>query len=225
MLILSESDKSSSDKMKTITMDIDLEAPTVPEAEEKETVNEQDQVGSTSEVAVCSDHNDEGRLLLLVEAAGNARSVSNELDEHIELTLQLEVTIQLLSRSRLTFVIDDEDVSASGFENKEEILSYTEFINFGSKEKVKDSTVLDVTNGFSLSSKDNWKLIGQYENPDEEDIEGGATQINMKEYGTVAFMLKDSIDLRKNKWQQRRKVEGQMAAYRGLPQQLRGFGN
>ncbi|GKC58966.1 actin-binding FH2 [Tanacetum coccineum] len=98
-LIVRESDKSSSEKMKTITMDIDLEAPAVPEAEEEETINEvkkiddfdyesvekmaaeamvamigisnqQDQVGSTSEVAVCSDdndnENDKGRLLLLV---------------------------------------------------------------------------------------------------------------------------------------------------------------
>nr|GEU35288.1 hypothetical protein [Tanacetum cinerariifolium]GEW08634.1 hypothetical protein [Tanacetum cinerariifolium] len=122
-LIVRESDKSSSEKMKTITMDIDLEAPAVPEAEEEETINEvkkiddfdyesvekmaaeamvamigisnqQDQVGSTSEVAVCSDDNeiDKGRLLLLVEAVENARSVSNELDEYEELTLQLEET-------------------------------------------------------------------------------------------------------------------------------------
>ncbi|XP_057800116.1 eukaryotic translation initiation factor 4G-like [Salvia miltiorrhiza] len=80
------------------------------------------------------------------------------------------------------------------------------------------------------------KLLGQYQNPDEENIEalcklmstiGGMidhpkakdhmdayfdimTQLsnNMKLSSRVRFMLRDSIDLRKNKWQQRRKVEG-----------------
>ncbi|GJW09734.1 eukaryotic translation initiation factor 4G-like protein isoform X1 [Tanacetum coccineum] len=146
------------------------------------------------------------------------------------------------------------------------------------------------------------KLLGQYETPDEEDIEalcklmstigemidhpkakehidvyfGRMSKLsnNMVLSSRVRFMLKDSIDLRKNKWQQRRKVEGpkkidevhrdaaqerqaqssrlargpnpntslrrgqpmdfgprgsnsnpQMAAYRGIPQQVRGFGN
>ncbi|CAK9152051.1 unnamed protein product [Ilex paraguariensis] len=80
------------------------------------------------------------------------------------------------------------------------------------------------------------KLLGQPENPDEEDVEAlcklmstigemidhprakehidvyfdGMAKLsnNMKLSARVRFMLKDSIDLRKNKWQQRRKVEG-----------------
>ncbi|KAG8664037.1 hypothetical protein MANES_01G273000v8 [Manihot esculenta] len=80
------------------------------------------------------------------------------------------------------------------------------------------------------------KLLGQYENPDEEDIEAlcklmttigdmidhtkakehmdayfermAILSKNMKLSSRVRFMLKDAIDLRKNKWQQRRKVEG-----------------
>lgn len=80
------------------------------------------------------------------------------------------------------------------------------------------------------------KLLGQYQNPDEENIEALCklmstigemidhpkakdhmdayfdimTQLsnNMKLSSRVRFMLKDAIDLRKNKWQQRRKVEG-----------------
>ncbi|KAL3516805.1 hypothetical protein ACH5RR_023707 [Cinchona calisaya] len=80
------------------------------------------------------------------------------------------------------------------------------------------------------------KLLGQYQNPDEEDVEALCKLIstigemidhpkakehmdfyfdmmaklsnNMKLSSRVRFMLKDSIDLRKNKWQQRRKVEG-----------------
>lgn len=80
------------------------------------------------------------------------------------------------------------------------------------------------------------KLLGEYENPDEEDVEALCKLMstigemidhpkakehmdayfemmyklsnNMKLSSRVRFMLKDSIDLRKNKWQQRRKVEG-----------------
>ncbi|GFY90374.1 eukaryotic translation initiation factor 4G [Actinidia rufa] len=80
------------------------------------------------------------------------------------------------------------------------------------------------------------KLLGQYQNPDEEDIEAlcklmstigkiidhpkakehidtyfdmmARLSNNMKLSSGVRFMLKDAIDLRKNKWQQRRKVEG-----------------
>ncbi|KAF8380622.1 hypothetical protein HHK36_028111 [Tetracentron sinense] len=80
------------------------------------------------------------------------------------------------------------------------------------------------------------KLLGQYQNPDEEDIEALCKLMstigemidhpkakehmdayfivmtklsnNLKLSSRVRFMLKDSIDLRKNKWQQRRKVEG-----------------
>ncbi|KAL2932316.1 Eukaryotic translation initiation factor 4G [Bienertia sinuspersici] len=80
------------------------------------------------------------------------------------------------------------------------------------------------------------KLLGQYQNPDEENIEAlcklmstigemidhpkakehmdayfdimGQLSNNMKLSSRVRFMLRDSIDLRKNKWQQRRKVEG-----------------
>ncbi|XP_058205058.1 eukaryotic translation initiation factor 4G-like isoform X2 [Rhododendron vialii] len=80
------------------------------------------------------------------------------------------------------------------------------------------------------------KLLGQYQNPDEEDIESlcklmstiGETidhprakehmdayfdmmfklSNNMKLSSRLRFMLKDAIDLRKNNWQQRRKVEG-----------------
>ncbi|KAL6981371.1 hypothetical protein U1Q18_022999 [Sarracenia purpurea var. burkii] len=78
-------------------------------------------------------------------------------------------------------------------------------------------------------------LLGQYRNPDEEDIEAlcelmstigemidhpkakeqmdvyfdciAKLSNNMKLSSRVRFMLKDAIDLRKNKWQQRRKVE------------------
>ncbi|KAK6240155.1 hypothetical protein QUC31_005624 [Theobroma cacao] len=80
------------------------------------------------------------------------------------------------------------------------------------------------------------KLLGEYENPDEEDVEAlcklmstigdmidhskakvymdayfermAKLSKNMKLSSRVRFMLKDAIDLRKNKWQQRRKVEG-----------------
>ncbi|XP_010934513.1 eukaryotic translation initiation factor 4G isoform X2 [Elaeis guineensis] len=80
------------------------------------------------------------------------------------------------------------------------------------------------------------KLLGQYQNPDEEDIEAlcklmstigemidhpkakehmdayfdmmAKLSINQKLSSRVRFMLKDAIDLRKNKWQQRRKIEG-----------------
>ncbi|XP_038709088.1 eukaryotic translation initiation factor 4G-like isoform X2 [Tripterygium wilfordii] len=80
------------------------------------------------------------------------------------------------------------------------------------------------------------KLLGQYQNPDEEDVEALCKLMstigemidhskakehmdayfdrmenlstNMKLSSRVRFMLKDSIDLRKRKWQQRRKVEG-----------------
>ncbi|CAN6461192.1 unnamed protein product [Victoria cruziana] len=80
------------------------------------------------------------------------------------------------------------------------------------------------------------KLLGQYENPDEEDVEAlcklmstiGAIidhpiakehmdayfdrmqklSINQKLSSRMRFMLRDTIDLRKNRWQQRRKVEG-----------------
>ncbi|KAL3537108.1 hypothetical protein ACH5RR_000474 [Cinchona calisaya] len=80
------------------------------------------------------------------------------------------------------------------------------------------------------------KLLGQYQNPDEEDVEAlcklmstigemidhpkakrhmdvyfdmmAELSNNMKLSSRVRFMLKDAIDLRKNKWQQRRKVEG-----------------
>ncbi|XXG75706.1 hypothetical protein AAC387_Pa08g0222 [Persea americana] len=80
------------------------------------------------------------------------------------------------------------------------------------------------------------KLLGQYQNPDEEDIEALCKLMstigemidhpkakehmdtyfdvmlklsnNQKLSSRVRFMLKDAIDLRKNKWQQRRKIEG-----------------
>ncbi|KAK6918685.1 MIF4G-like, type 3 [Dillenia turbinata] len=80
------------------------------------------------------------------------------------------------------------------------------------------------------------KLLGQYQNPDEEDVEAlcklmstigeiidhpkakehmdayfdmmGKLSENTELSTRVRFMLKDAIDLRKNKWQQRRKVEG-----------------
>ncbi|XP_017636079.1 eukaryotic translation initiation factor 4G-like isoform X1 [Gossypium arboreum] len=80
------------------------------------------------------------------------------------------------------------------------------------------------------------KLLGEYENPDEEDVEAlcklmstigemidhpkakvhmdayfemmAKLSNNMKLSSRIRFMLKDAIDLRKNKWQQRRKVEG-----------------
>ncbi|KAH1054445.1 hypothetical protein AAZX31_08G329700 [Glycine max] len=80
------------------------------------------------------------------------------------------------------------------------------------------------------------KLLGQYQDPDEEDIEAlcklmstigemidhpkakehmdayfemmRSLSNNMNLSSRLRFMLKDVIDLRKNKWQQRRKVEG-----------------
>ncbi|MBA0553269.1 hypothetical protein Golob_012464, partial [Gossypium lobatum] len=80
------------------------------------------------------------------------------------------------------------------------------------------------------------KLLGENENPDEEDIEAlcklmstigemidhpkakvymdayfermAKLSNNVKLSSRVRFMLKDAIDLRKNKWQQRRKVDG-----------------
>ncbi|CAI8612434.1 unnamed protein product [Vicia faba] len=80
------------------------------------------------------------------------------------------------------------------------------------------------------------KLLGQCQNPDEDDIEALCTLMstigemidhpkakehmdvyferikllsnNMSLSSRVRFMLKDTIDLRKNRWQQRRKVEG-----------------
>jgi translation initiation factor 4G len=80
------------------------------------------------------------------------------------------------------------------------------------------------------------KLLGQSQSPDEEDIEAlcklmstigemidhpkakehmdayfdimATLSTNQRYSSRVRFMLKDSIDLRKNKWQQRRKVEG-----------------
>ncbi|KAL2478042.1 eukaryotic translation initiation factor 4G-like [Forsythia ovata] len=80
------------------------------------------------------------------------------------------------------------------------------------------------------------KLLGQYQPPDEEDVEAlcklmstigemidhprakehmdayfdimAQLSINVELSTRVRFMLKDAIDLRKNKWQQRRKVEG-----------------
>ncbi|XP_022964247.1 eukaryotic translation initiation factor 4G-like isoform X1 [Cucurbita moschata] len=80
------------------------------------------------------------------------------------------------------------------------------------------------------------KLLGEYQNPDEEDVESLCKLMstigemidhprakdsmdsyfeimtmlsnNMKLSSRVRFMLRDSIDLRKNKWQSRRKVEG-----------------
>ncbi|RRT62520.1 hypothetical protein B296_00043353 [Ensete ventricosum] len=80
------------------------------------------------------------------------------------------------------------------------------------------------------------KLLGQYQNPDEEDVEAlcklmstigemidhpkakehmdayfdmmAKLSTNQKLSSRVRFMLRDAIDLRKNKWQQRRKVEG-----------------
>ncbi|KAF7844991.1 eukaryotic translation initiation factor 4G-like isoform X1 [Senna tora] len=80
------------------------------------------------------------------------------------------------------------------------------------------------------------KLLGQYQDPDEEDIEALCKLMstigemidhpkakehmdayfermkllsnNMSLSSRVRFMLRDAIDLRKNKWQQKRKVEG-----------------
>ncbi|KAK1326006.1 hypothetical protein QJS10_CPA01g02847 [Acorus calamus] len=80
------------------------------------------------------------------------------------------------------------------------------------------------------------KLLGEYPDPDEEDVEAlcklmstigemidhpkakdhidsyfntmHALSTNQKLSSRVRFMLRDAIDLRKNKWQQRRKVEG-----------------
>ncbi|KAE8673540.1 hypothetical protein F3Y22_tig00111779pilonHSYRG00038 [Hibiscus syriacus] len=80
------------------------------------------------------------------------------------------------------------------------------------------------------------KLLGEYENPDEDDVVALCKLMstigemidhpkakaymdayfemmaklanNMKLSSRVRFMLKDAIDLTKNKWQQRRKVDG-----------------
>ncbi|KAI3733743.1 hypothetical protein L6452_13198 [Arctium lappa] len=114
--LVPESVKSSSEKTKKITMEIDFEAPAVPEVEEETAIDEvekldvcedeelakvaaeaiieisgqQDQAGPKSEVAIHSDDNE--RLLWFAEVIGNAGPVSNELDEFEELTLQVEET-------------------------------------------------------------------------------------------------------------------------------------
>ncbi|GKE54398.1 actin-binding FH2 [Tanacetum coccineum] len=106
-LIVCEFDKSSSENMKTITMDIDLEVHVVPEAEEKETINEvkkindfdfesvekmaaeamvamngifnqQDQVGSTSEVVADLPEKFQGDMVALARVehkSGKQRGV------------------------------------------------------------------------------------------------------------------------------------------------------
>ncbi|KAF5793867.1 hypothetical protein HanRHA438_Chr08g0332651 [Helianthus annuus] len=109
-VVIAECVKNSSDKPKKITLDIDLEAPAVPEDDEEEAIvdellakvaaeaivemtgisGQQDQVGSTSDVAVCSDDND--GLLWFVQVIENAGLVANEMDEFEELTLQQELT-------------------------------------------------------------------------------------------------------------------------------------
>ncbi|KAJ0961782.1 hypothetical protein J5N97_029610 [Dioscorea zingiberensis] len=81
-----------------------------------------------------------------------------------------------------------------------------------------------------------WEILGQYQNPDEEDLEALCKLMstigqmidhskakehmdayfdmmlklstNQKLSSRVRFMLRDAIDLRKNRWQQRRKIEG-----------------
>ncbi|MFS7992824.1 hypothetical protein Hanom_Chr12g01086821 [Helianthus anomalus] len=109
------------EKPKKITMEIDLEAPAVPEAEEEEAIDEvkktdhsddeflakvaaeaivamtgisgqHDQAGSPSEAALRSNDND--RLLWFAEVIENTGFVSNEPDEFEELTLQQELTKQ-----------------------------------------------------------------------------------------------------------------------------------
>ncbi|KAI3696352.1 hypothetical protein L1987_79366 [Smallanthus sonchifolius] len=100
--------KSSSEKVKKIAMEIDLEAPAVPEDEEEEAIDDefiakvaaeaivtmtgisgqQDQAGSPSEEALRSDDN--AHLLWFVEVVENAGFV--ERDEYEELTLQQELT-------------------------------------------------------------------------------------------------------------------------------------
>lgn len=116
---VADSDKNSSEKVKKITMEIDLEAPAIPEVEEEDAIDEvkniddcddeslvkvaaeaivemtgisrqQDQVRCLSEVAASSDDSDP--LLWFVEVIDNAGFVSNELDEYEELTLQQELT-------------------------------------------------------------------------------------------------------------------------------------
>ncbi|XP_076943985.1 uncharacterized protein LOC143614426 [Bidens hawaiensis] len=103
------------------TLEIDLEAPAVSEVNEEDEATEidecndellakvaaeaivemtgissqQDQVGSTSEVAVRSDDSDDNindRLQWFVQVMENAGFVPNELDEFEELTLQQELT-------------------------------------------------------------------------------------------------------------------------------------
>ncbi|KAI3730725.1 hypothetical protein L1987_61900 [Smallanthus sonchifolius] len=111
-----ESVKSSSDKLKKMAVEIDLESPAVDEEEAIDEVkkiddcndellakvaveaivamtgisSQHDQVGSTSEVAVCSDDNNS--LLWFVQVIENTGFVSNELDEYEELILQQELT-------------------------------------------------------------------------------------------------------------------------------------
>ncbi|KAK9063627.1 hypothetical protein SSX86_017498 [Deinandra increscens subsp. villosa] len=118
-VLVPESVKGSSEKLEKITMEIDLEAAAVPEADEEEPIDEvkkiddcndellakmaaeaivemtvissqQDEAGSTSEVAVRSDDNN--RLLWFVQVIETAAFVSNELDEYEELTLQQNLT-------------------------------------------------------------------------------------------------------------------------------------
>ncbi|XP_076942629.1 uncharacterized protein LOC143612564 [Bidens hawaiensis] len=106
-----EEDVLVPEKVKKITMVIDLEAPTLPEEEETiddeflvkvaaeaivamtgltEISGQQDQAGSTSEVALHSNDND--HLLWFVEVVENASFVFNERDEYEELTLKQELT-------------------------------------------------------------------------------------------------------------------------------------
>ncbi|KAD2804104.1 hypothetical protein R6Q59_030399 [Mikania micrantha] len=117
--LVPDSAKISSDTLKRITMEIDLEAPAVPEVDEEEAIDEVkkiddcndellakvaaeaivamtgvssqlDEAGSTSEVAGRSDDNNS--LLWFVQVIENAGFVSNKLDEYEELTLQQELT-------------------------------------------------------------------------------------------------------------------------------------
>ncbi|CAH1431527.1 unnamed protein product [Lactuca virosa] len=104
--------------LKKITMEIDLEAPAVPEVEEEEEEETIDEVKkldeelakvaaeamvaifgqpkSMSDVAVGSESDDEDkdkdRLLWFADVIGNVGPVSNALDEYEELTLKLEET-------------------------------------------------------------------------------------------------------------------------------------
>ncbi|XP_071715851.1 uncharacterized protein [Rutidosis leptorrhynchoides] len=93
--LIAEEEEAVDEVIKTDDFDDELIAKVAAEAIVAMTgmSSQQDQAGSTSDVAVHSDDVGKNRLLLLVEATENARLRSTtELDEYEQLTMQLELT-------------------------------------------------------------------------------------------------------------------------------------